>query len=97
MNQIVSLLISSMLGAGGIIVRRAGNQVIIENEGLGIIGGNFSVPTVTDLPAIPTGGSGKIVHWIAPNGNGAWWYATPTMTQWYPLGPFTDKDGTPNP
>jgi hypothetical protein len=100
LNQIVAAITTQMMGAGGIIIRRAGAQIIIENTLSEIIGtsGGLNIRTVETLPALPTTNPGRIVHWTAEGdgtGNGAWWFATPEFSEWYPLGMFTDKSGAP--
>jgi len=100
MNQIIAAITSSMVGSNGITVKRIGSQLVIGNVSSLPLGSalGLGVTKVETLPDIPTTGNGKVVYWTsegAGNGNDSWWFTTPRLTEWFPLGPFTALSGDP--
>lgn len=108
-NTIVAAMKRMVVGGDGIRVEVMGDQIRINAKrqlftprGAGGGGGNdvgrFTIPTVEELPAVPTNGNTmQIVQWTsagAGDGDDGLWWTKDGMTRWYPM-VYSSINGTP--
>lgn len=55
-------------------------------------GGEGGIAVVSEFPAVPTSGGGRLIRFT---GDGGLWEAGVGDTHWYPCSRFTDYEGTP--
>lgn len=92
MNAIVALLLESIIGGTGVIVKRVGPQLVIEATPQDVgKAAEFSIPDVAILPALPSSG-GKLVVFDEQVWSGT---STDPDSLWRPGYRFTLQTGEP--
>ena len=110
LNHIIAAVKRMIVGGDGIQVQVMGDQVkinakrqLFQPRGAGGGGGGndvgrITIPTVEELPAVPTNGNTmQIVLWTsagAGDGDDGLWWTKDGMTRWYPM-VYSSLNGTP--
>lgn len=98
LSSLMEAMFNRIKSGRGILVKRIGQNIIVEAHGqLSGGGGSAGILVVETLPAIPTSG-GQIVFWVsagAGTGDDQYWGAGVGDTEWSPMMKVSSRSGVP--